>query len=390
MLHPVPSAGRGRRGFTLIELLVVIAIIAVLISLLLPAVQSAREAARRAQCTNNLKQLGLALANYESANGSFPMAFFENFCELAAQGCGAGPGSSLTYGNGFGPMVAMLPFYEQSQLYNAYNTSLEAFGDSNNTVDATGVSTLWCPSDGSIQGYRATYQPGEIYNNLIHYMCYSNYRGNLGYWDGTPTGTIGYVGAPAVDPATRIQAINQFNGVFVTNGYGSAGGTVRPDRAGVTRAPLKISGVTDGTSNTAAFSEVAHGLLAKNDYSPHGSFEDWNWWTSGNNGDTTYAHFYPINPQKKLTNITKDDQGGAFVDGASSFHPGGLNVAFVDGSVRFIKETIDTWAFDLSTGYPRGVTRNSSVWQLNPGTRVGVWQALGSVNGGEVISADAY
>jgi prepilin-type N-terminal cleavage/methylation domain-containing protein/prepilin-type processing-associated H-X9-DG protein len=386
MSRCLSCAGRGRRGFTLIELLVVIAIIAVLISLLLPAVQSAREAARRAQCTNNLKQLGLALANYESANGSFPMSFFEQYCEVGAPGCTSGPGSSLTYGNGFGPMVALLPFYEQGQLFNAYNTSLESFGDSNRTINGTGVGTLWCPSDGSIQGYRATYAPGEVYNNLPLPMCYSNYRGNWGYWDGGPTGAV----TGAEDTPHRAASIQQFNGVFVSNGYGTAGISVRPFRAGIVRAPQKISSVTDGTSNTAAFSEVAHGLLAKNDYSPHGSFEDWNWWTSGNLGDTTYSHYWPINPQKKVGNFPSNDQAGAFVNGASSFHPGGVNVAFVDGSVRFIKESINNWQLDPSTGYPIGATKDQTVWSTGPNFRVGVWQALGSVNGGEVVSSDAY
>jgi prepilin-type processing-associated H-X9-DG protein len=307
------------------------------------------------------------------------MAFFWQWCE-------AGGTCAGSIGNGFGPMVALLSYYEQGPLYNSYNASVEAFGDVNSTVDATGVQTLWCPSDGSIQGYRSTYQPQEIYNQRIHYMCYSNYRGNWGYWTGGPDGSV----SGSEDTAHRLQSLNQFNGVFVSNGYGSAGVALLPNRAGVVRAPAKISSVTDGTSNTASFSEIAHGLLSKTDYSPHGSFEDWNWWTSGNLGDTTYAHFYPINVQKKAANFTGNDQGGAFVNSASSFHPGGVNVAFVDGSVRFIKDSVSSWSFNPATGLPTGVTKDQSVFIMAPGTRIGVWQALGSVNGNEVLSSDSY
>jgi len=379
MKHISPPRSRGRRGFTLIELLVVIAIIAVLISLLLPAVQSAREAARRAQCTNNLKQLGLAMANYESANGSYPMAFFWNWCPSTDAGC------ADSVGNGFGPMVALLPYYEQGPLWNAYNSSAPAFTWENSTVDGMGNGTLWCPSDGSIQGYRNIYS-GGIYEGVgtaQHPMTYTNYRGNWGYWTGDPNGRDN---ARAASPAQRLQALQQFNGALVPNGYGTALAALQPQYAAVVRSPVKISSVTDGTSNTAAYSEIAHGLLSRSD----GSFNCWNWWTSGNLGDSTYAHFYPINPQKKMANVTSIDQAGTFVNGASSFHPGGVNVAFCDGSVRFIKESIDSWTFDPSSGFPLGVTRNTSVWILAPGAKVGVWQALASANGGEVVSADQY
>jgi prepilin-type N-terminal cleavage/methylation domain-containing protein/prepilin-type processing-associated H-X9-DG protein len=379
------SHRRRGPGFTLIELLVVIAIIAVLIGLLLPAVQSAREAARRAQCTNNLKQLALATSNYEAANGSFPMAFFWQFCEAVEPGCLGGPPA---VGNAYGPLVALLPYFEQGPLYNAYNTSVQGFGDTNSTIDGTGIATLWCPSDGSIAGYRATYAPGETsFNNLPHPVCYSNYRGNWGYWTGNPTGN-----APpwTADTPHRIAAIRQFNGVFVTNGFGEAGIIALPRRAGLTRSPAKLASITDGTSNTALFSELAHGLLSKDDYTPHGSFEDWGWWTSGNLGDTCYTHYWPINPQRRISNFTSEDFAGAFVNGASSFHLGGINVAFVDGSVRFIKDSIDTWSFDPTTGMPLSVTRDQSVWIVAEGAKIGVWQALASINGGEVISADAY
>jgi prepilin-type N-terminal cleavage/methylation domain-containing protein/prepilin-type processing-associated H-X9-DG protein len=373
-----PSSSRERRGFTLIELLVVIAIIAVLIALLLPAVQAAREAARRGQCTNNLKQLGLAMANYESATGSFPMAFFWQWCGDGA-GCGGGPPAGV--GNAFGPMVALLPYYEQGPLFNAYNSSVEAFGSANLTIDGTGVGTLWCPSDGSIQGYRYVYPTG-IYDSGPHPMCYSNYRGNWGYWTGGPDGSV----QTTDDTPHRLASLQQFNGVIVPNGYGGVGEIAIPTRKGVDRPPMRIAGVIDGTSNTAAFSEIAHGLLSKTD----GSFNCWNWWTSGNLGDTEYAHFYPINVQKLDANFTGNDQAGAFVNSASSFHPGGVNVAFVDGSVRFVKETVNSWTFNASTGLPPGITKDQSVFIVAPGTRIGVWQALASAAGGEILSSDSY
>ena len=127
--------------------------------------------------------------------------------------------------------------------------------------------------------------------------------------------------------------------MIVTNGYGTAGEASSPVRRASTASPVKISGVTDGTSNTAAFSEIAHGLLYKTD----GSFNCWNWWTSGNLGDSAMPTSTRSTRRRKRPISLAIDQAGTFVNGASSFHPGGVNVAFVDGSVRFIKESIDYW-----------------------------------------------
>src|SRR3982750_4328009 len=117
-----------RSGFTLIELLVVIAIIAVLIGLLLPAVQAAREAARRAQCVNNLKQIGLALHNYESSHESFPAGY------QSWPGVGFRDGQTGDWGPGWGWLTTLLPFVEQGNLYNALNTNLTCWDTANTTL----------------------------------------------------------------------------------------------------------------------------------------------------------------------------------------------------------------------------------------------------------------
>ena len=148
MLNPMVRR-RSARGFTLIELLVVIAIIAVLIALLLPAVQAAREAARRAQCTNNLKQLALAVMNYESANGVFPLGSFHD--APAGRPLLTVPGSGR---HEHGILVRLLPYYEQAPLYNAFNANVHYFSYPNTTVLATGITSLWCPSDGVVANAR--------------------------------------------------------------------------------------------------------------------------------------------------------------------------------------------------------------------------------------------
>jgi len=359
----------AHRAFTLIELLVVIAIIAVLIALLLPAVQAAREAARRAQCTNNLKQIGLATHNYLSSNNNFPLGIQYQVNPNAANAC-------YTSGSW---LISMSNFFEQTAVYNAVNFSINMYTPQNATVSALGQSMLWCPSDPVITGLKYTYPAGAVIATPLT-MYYSSYAANTGTWFQWYGLTASSASAAASCQFGITYPDTQTNGLIFM------------------LSSIPLAGLTDGTSNTILASERAHGRF------PAGDIYCWNWWTSGNYGDTMFTTFYPINPFNKIPDYCCLDSGpDAYVASAGSFHPGGANFAFADGSVKFLKDSISSWqiqnlggaATALTTtggnGFPMGVTRDSSGgFVLAPGTQMGVYQMLSTRNGGEVISSDQY
>jgi prepilin-type N-terminal cleavage/methylation domain-containing protein/prepilin-type processing-associated H-X9-DG protein len=356
----------ARRGFTLIELLVVIAIIAVLIALLLPAVQAAREAARRAQCTNNMHQLGLALANYEAAHAAYPASY-------GTGGKATGWGGQGTWGS-WSPQAMLLGYFDQLPIYSAINFSLVSHGDgsthgdlANSTAITTRINSLICPS--------APLPAGTYYGKPDPGNCYFASVGSSLHW-------VGNSGSSAPN------GIFQFGGGDDANFQSAAVGPTIGSRD-----------VSDGTSNTIAFGEWrrgdedssklslqdvisngpgdppgisgdgwgdprmnmpagAQGFLAwlntcaglapastsgGSNWTTNMSYlgRDWNQgmfgWTLGN---TLLAPSSPY-PNCRMCSWNGDwDCPGMY--GLSSFHPGGGNVAFADGSVRFLKSTCAT------------------------------------------------
>jgi prepilin-type N-terminal cleavage/methylation domain-containing protein/prepilin-type processing-associated H-X9-DG protein len=349
-----------RRGFTLIELLVVIAIIAVLIALLLPAVQAAREAARRAQCVNNLKQLGLAAANYESTYGTYPI------------------GAHFQYDTVFGAYVEsqsifvnMLGQLEQQQLFNAMNFNRNIYVAANGTIYATGLAALWCPSDPTIQRTVNAFIGADQASGYEN-VRFTSYAGCTGTWDPEPAFYGAYTQPPTLPESVSQVAtiISAMNGIFLY------------------QRSIPISGVTDGLSNTMIFAERSNLKLAM---SPGGQGEadNWFWWADCVESDTLFTTMFPINPNNKIA-LTSDEYTDSYAQSVSSQHPGGANVAFADGSVRFLKETINSWAQKSGTAYPVGVSDNNGVQVLAAGTQLGVYQKLSTRNGSEVISSDQY
>lgn len=314
---------RVRSAFTLVELLVVIAIIGVLVALLLPAVQAAREAARRSQCSNNLKQLGLALHNFESTHKKIP----------------GGEYSDASY---LSPQVLLLPFMEQSALFDRFDLNKGAF-DAYNLPAAPHLPIMVCPTD-----------PRPDRSQV---MGWTNYHPNAGSW----------------------VSINGWDGLFGPSvDEGGPKGKKLP--------PLEFGQISDGLSNTCAFSEVALGggssggpnnrfdvyeasaptdtiVNARNAYvalnwkTQTMAGGNWRWrgypWSEGSAWRNWYNHLLPPNKPG-----FRPGDWAQIVSPASSYHSGIVQSAMADGAVKVYSENIDP----------------------------NVWTALGTRNGGEAVS----
>ena len=333
-------------GFTLIELLVVIAIIAVLIALLLPAVQAAREAARRALCVNNLKQIGLALHNYHDSNNVFPTASQQyNSSDLSCDNGGNG------WPNSHGMFTAILPQLEQQTVFNAVNFNFQAAGGSGQygvtpgDLQVTGLqitlNTLICPSEASQMTYRSNDWP----TSMTSYAGVSGYYDVIRWWYGCPT---------FIPP----------DGMFAFQYYYS------------------INAIRDGTSNTMFVGETSRFKADPDDWA--NAWTPVIWWGSSLSGVSRIQGFATTAPKPNADmqvpdpnpsySFTGDVDSWVFDPdpsinarnagqfGFRSQHPGGVNFVFGDGSVKFIKNSIN-----LTT-----------------------YRTLATKDKGEIASADSY
>jgi prepilin-type N-terminal cleavage/methylation domain-containing protein len=319
MTHP----RRRRRAFTLIELLVVIAIIAILIALLLPAVQQAREAARRTQCRNNLKQLGLALHNYHDAFDQFPCgAITTTFRNPPPNVQGWKPRLEAQNATGAGLqgtswMFLILPYVDQATLQNQWNIDVNVRG--NSALAQTDIPAFYCPTR------RSGIRPEDTAMQISGFTKGGNdYGGCVGSgnasWDGdNPHGILGHTGIPGASST----------GWLGHHGSGSNAqlGIIFPNSS------TKFRDVDDGSSNTIITGEMQRlGASGTTTRSEDG-------WATGGIGTL-------------FTTDGPSDDGGAtginrgHYESPGSDHEGGAHFGLADGSVRFIGENVDQETFE--------------------------------------------
>jgi len=317
---------RPRPAFTLIELLVVIAIISTLIGLLLPAVQKVRSAAARTQCQNNLKQLGLALHNYEGANGRYPVGY------LSTPGNGFRDSQTGDWGPGWSWLVYLMPYLEQDNLYRSLRLDLPCWDAANAAAVKTPVPGFLCPAaTGNTPTVGVTDLSMNVWQNAV--FARANYVHNVGWNDiWSSPATTNYD-----DPVLGC------NGVMYRN------------------SKIRVADVTDGLSNTvfagertpyladAVWAGVVPGAkhYSYNQFASSGTggpginYDNAGSYVGANSGPSIYESPQVIHPPNSALGHT---------DQMHSQHAGGANVLFGDGSVRFIRETIPLSLFrDLSS-----------------------------------------
>jgi prepilin-type N-terminal cleavage/methylation domain-containing protein/prepilin-type processing-associated H-X9-DG protein len=335
-------------GFTLIELLVVIAIIAILIGLLLPAVQKVREAAARISCANNLHQIGLALQNYHDAVGTFP-AGHEARATRAGVTATRGPNNPYYYSNW---AIALLPYLEQGNLLNQYNNNLTNDDVQNQPAVQQLVPVYACPSDPNTAVVQS---PGSTYSgqpNPGAQFRMGSYRGVAGSFN--PSAPI----APnSTSPPAWGGYPNELASLISTPpGLATRGVLHGIDDWNTQLSRERIETITDGTSNTLAVGERATRTTTN-----RGTF----WGCSFNLyslSTASYTSASLLPDYSACTGSLNGADGWPCKYGWGSFHSGGLNFVLCDGSVRTISTNINLTAF----------------------------QALCTVNGGEVIPGNSY